>query len=114
MTDKFNNNMIVLGEKKKGNGTHEILNLMKEIIDFQDKVEIAAEAQANPKQKAVIDGFLSDLEAMNDQLLEMAKGAIKSVRRQVEKDVESVEQDGPEVTVEDERTKVVSPVAPSM
>jgi len=111
---RLNNDLLVVSEKKKGNGTGEVLNLMKEVMDFQSKIDAAAEAQSNPSQRAAIEGFSADIAEMYSKLLEMAKGGIRSVRKSVHEDVETIEEEGPGVTVEKEETVVRPPVAPSM
>lgn len=111
---KLNNSMLVVSEKKKGNGTGEVLNLMKEVMDFQGKIDAAAEAQTDPSQRAAIEGFSEDIASMYEKLLEMAKGGIRSVRRSVEKDTEVIEDGdvGPEISKG--KTSVISPTIPTM
>jgi len=108
MTTEFNSNMIVLGEnKQKGDGVNAVLNFMKEVRDFQEKIDACAEAQINPTSKATIEKFSDYVEDMYANLLDMAKGGIRKIRRPDEV------QEAPEVVVE-KGTSVNSPVRPTM
>jgi hypothetical protein len=111
---EFGNNMIILGEaKKKGDGVNAVLTLMKDLRDFQEKVDDAADAQINPANKTTIQGFSTDIEKMYGSLLDMAKGGIRTIREQ-EPEVQKDNEIGGEATVEKGKTVVTPPVAPSI
>ena len=118
MTKMFNE-MIVLGESKKektGDGVNEVLTLMKEVRDFQDKIDACAESQTRPENRTKIQEFSNSIEEMYGVLLEMAKGGIRSLRKAPEasegaEETEEILESGP-VKIERERSTVTPPVAP--
>ena len=121
MTDRFNE-MIILGEAKKdkkGDGVNAVLILMKDIRDFQDKIDTCLQAQTDPNNRAKIESFDRLIDKMYKDLLGIAEGGIKSVRRQrdmiesePEAEVEVVEET--EVKPAKPPVMVNAPVIPKM
>lgn len=68
-------------KKKKGRGIHEILTLMKDLIDFQEKVEACIDAQELSQNKEKIEQFDRHLDDMYDSLLEVVSGGVRDVRK---------------------------------
>ncbi len=66
---------------KKGDGINAVLILMKDLRDFQDKVESCMEAQDIEEISNKIENFYSHLDEMYGVLLEIASNGIKSVRK---------------------------------
>jgi len=78
-----NNDLILLAEdkkSKKGDGVNAVLVLMKDLRDFQDKVDTCLEAQAIAENKAKIAKFYTYLDKMYQDLLEIASGGIRKKR----------------------------------
>jgi len=71
------------GKSKKGGGTNAVLTLMKELADFQDKVQSCIDAQDISDRKKDLGFFYDKLDEMAEVLLEMAADGIKS-KRQIE------------------------------
>lgn len=94
MYDKHQNILNFAESKKsKGDGINAVLTLMKDVRDFQDKIDACIEAQAIEENKQKIEKFDEILDQMYATLLEIAEGGIKSVRqrnRQVEIEDEEV------------------------
>ena len=67
--------------KKGDDGINAALVLMKDIRDFQDKVEMAMESQSNPENREKIESFYENLETMYSTLLEIASGGIRQIRK---------------------------------
>lgn len=68
-------------KSKKGDGINAVLVLMKELRDFQDRVEACLEAQDIEDIAAKIRSFDTHLDEMYGTLLDIASNGIKSVRR---------------------------------
>lgn len=66
---------------KKGDGINSVLVLMKDVRDFQEKIESCAEAQAIAENKAKIEEFQSYVEDMYEVLLGMASEGVRVVRQ---------------------------------
>ena len=110
---QFNDNMIVLGEtKKRGDGVNAVLTLMKDVRDFQEKVDACVEAQINPANKTAIQGFSGDIEKMYSSLLDMAKGGVRTMREPEERTEGVVEEEGR--PVEKGKVTVSPPTPPKM
>jgi hypothetical protein len=84
MENKMNKNIITIAgdnvKKKKGGGTNAVLTMMKELGDFQDKVETCIEAQDISDRRKKLEIFYDKLDEMAEVLLEMAAHGIKSKR----------------------------------
>ena len=78
-------NIITIGsensKRQKGDGVNAVLTLMKDLRDFQDKVESCIEAQAIAENKAKVEKFYEGLDKMAEALLEIAESGIKSKRK---------------------------------
>jgi len=73
-------------EKKGDDGINAVLVLMKDMRDFQEKVDTCLEAQSVPENRAKIQQFDTMLDKMYESLLDIAGGGIRSVRkRKIEK-----------------------------
>ena len=84
MTSPYNE-MIILGQnkkEKKGDGINAVLVLMKDIRDFQDKIETCIQAQTMEPTKEKVKQFDRMIDKMYKDLLEIASGGIKSIRKQ--------------------------------
>jgi hypothetical protein len=69
------------GKRKKGGGTNAILTLMKELGDFQEKVEVCIDAQDISDRREKLGIFYDKLDEIAEVLLEMASEGIKSKRK---------------------------------
>jgi hypothetical protein len=85
MENNMSNNIITIasegGKRKKGGGTNAVLTLMKELGDFQDKVQTCIDAQDLADRRANLEVFYDKLDEMAEVLLEMAADGIKSKRK---------------------------------
>ena len=74
--------MIILGEKqkKKGGSLAAVLKLITDLTDFEEKIEVCADAQEMSQNKQKIKEFTQDIDKMYKVLLGMAQGGIKSLR----------------------------------
>jgi hypothetical protein len=85
MENSMNNNIITIAgsdsKRKKGNGVNAVLTLMKELGDFQDKVEACIDAQDISQSKEKLEIFYDKLDEMAEVLLGMASVGIKSKRK---------------------------------
>jgi len=68
-------------KKNKGDGVNAVLTLMKDLRDFQDKVEACIESQSLTDNRDKIEKFYEGLDKMAEVLLEIAEGGIKSKRK---------------------------------
>ena len=68
-------------KKNKGDGINAILTLMKDLRDFQDKVETCIDAQAIAENKQKVEQFYDLLDNMAEVLLDIAESGIKSSRK---------------------------------
>ena len=64
-------------EKVKGDGINEVLVLMKEAKEYQDRIEECAEAQALTENKQKIEGFYALMDQMYVVMLELVKGGLR-------------------------------------
>jgi len=89
------NNIIAIasenGKRKKGGGTNAVLTLMKELGDFQEKVQTCIDAQDITDSSQKLEIFYDKLDEMAEVLLEMAATGIKS-KRKIE-DIEDIEEE---------------------
>jgi hypothetical protein len=80
----MNNNIITIAsdnsKKKKGGGTNAVLVLLKDLGDFQDKVQACIEAQDIEQQRSKVEAFYDQLDNMAQTLLDMAGNGIRSRR----------------------------------
>jgi len=106
------------GKRKKGGGTNAILTLMKELGDFQDKVESCIDAQDISERREKLGVFYDKLDEIAEVLLEMASEGIKSKRKEdmlektddvLEDEVLDDEEDeGPEVKILSDKPRASS------
>lgn len=90
----FGNNMILIQRraedevkkkdkeksKTKGDGINAALVLLKDLRDFQDKVEACSEAQDIADYKKQVEDFNAELDKMYETLLNIARGGMHSNR----------------------------------
>lgn len=69
-------------KKKKGEGIHEVLSLMKELMEFQERVQECIDAQAITQNKEKLEAFYDNLDSMSQVLLEITETGLKSKRSQ--------------------------------
>ena len=83
MSSKQDNIFILASEKatKKGTGINAILGLLKDFVDFQDKLCVAMEAQDIAENRQKLEAFCGKMEEMYEELLNMARGGVRSVRK---------------------------------
>ena len=67
-------------KSKNGDGINAVLVLMKDLRDFQEKVDSCLEAQAIAENKQKIAQFDAMLDQMYQTLLQIASGGITSIR----------------------------------
>jgi len=126
MKSQFNE-MIILAEDKKTKSNSDVasvLGLMKDLLDFQDKVDKCAEAQVSPKNQQVIESFDDVLIKMYKELGVIAESAIYKMKDEsigdAEVEVEETEIEGSEGAVieksdiDKSETKLTPPVIPTM
>jgi hypothetical protein len=80
----------MMDSDKKGkseDGVNAVLVLMKDMRDFQAKVEACLEAQSIPENRAKVAEFDNLLDNMYSTLLEIAGSGIKNIRQR-KKEVE--------------------------
>lgn len=86
------------GKKKgkgKGEGMNEVLTLMKELIEFQEKVQICIDSQAISDNRQKLEQFYDNLDSMAEVLLGIAESGLRSKRGAIEQteDVEEVQEE---------------------
>lgn len=65
---------------KKGGGVAAILGLAKDLMDFQSKVNDCCESQDMTEIKSKIESHAESLAKMYEDLLDIAKAGVKSIR----------------------------------
>ena len=111
MSDKskeFNTGILVMSELKKnrkGDGINAVLKLLADVRDFQDKIEVAIEAQGMVENKVKLEECCTKVEEMYETLLEIASGGIRSIKNNG-KEVKETEVSSP--------VMVNTPVIPKM
>ncbi len=80
------NELIVLAEKektkKKGGSLGSVFKLVQDLIDFEENIQEAIDAQEMSENKSKIEGFLSSIDEMYDVLLGIAREGIAAARNQ--------------------------------
>lgn len=123
MQEQFNKITVVAEEKKKkGQGLNAILTLMKDMVNFQDRVRDCIEAQDIKENVDKLAKFSECIEGMYSDLLDMAAPAIKSHRNVRETPSENVTEpvvsDKPSIDIHPEAlpasSRVVRPSVPKM
>lgn len=112
---KFNE-LIVLAEKektkKKGGSLGSVFKLVQDLIDFEENIQEAIDAQEMSENKSKIESFLADIDKMYDVLLGIAREGIAAARSQrsmVEQvEGEEVVEPAPEVIQEPESDTKIS------
>ena len=78
------NELIVLAEKektkKKGGSMAAILKLTQDLVEFENNLQEAIDAQEMSENKSKIEAFLADIDKMYEVLFNMAKSSIQSLR----------------------------------
>ena len=103
---------------KKGGGVAAILGLAKDLMDFQDKVNACCEAQDITENKQKIESHATALSKMYEDLLDIAKAGVKSIRENA--NVETVgeepkqEMDAAPAPATSEKSMIQSPSIPSL
>jgi hypothetical protein len=72
---------------KKGGGVAAILGLAKDLMDFQSKVNDCCEAQDMTEIKTKIESHADALAKMYEDLLDIAKAGVKSIRENASADL---------------------------
>jgi len=68
-------------KKKKGSGFNAVLTLLKELSDFQDKVQVCIDAQDIAENRQRLEIFDDKLDEVAQVLLEMAEAGVRSKKR---------------------------------
>jgi len=80
------NELIVLAEKektkKKGGSLGSVFKLVQDLIDFEENIQEAMDAQEMSENRAKIESFLADIDKMYDVLLGIAREGIAAARSQ--------------------------------
>lgn len=106
------NELIVLAEKektkKKGGSMAAILKLTQDLVEFENNLQEAIDAQEMSENKQKIESFLADIDKMYEVLFNMAKSSIQALRseRTMPEVQEEVVEEAP--VVEEAETKPVS------
>lgn len=80
------------GKSKKGGGFNAVLTLLKDLSDFQDKVQGCIDSQDLADNKKKLEIFDSKLDEMAQVLLEMAEAGVRS-KKKLDGSSEEVESD---------------------
>ena len=104
------NNILRLSEKtvKKDDGINAILVFLKDLRDFQDKLNTCLEAQTNVENRQRIERHADGLSSMYKDLIEIASGGVRDIRKRPES-----QEQYPASTLPEE-TDIQAPVEPSM
>ena len=105
----MSNIICIAGEndkKKKGGGTNAVLALMKDLGDFQEKVQTCMDAQDLEDRRSKLELFYDKLDEMAEVLLAMAADGIKSKR-----DVKVVEEEVDETDAIEDTEEIENPLA---
>ena len=103
-------------EGKKGEGMKAILVLLKDISDFQTKIEQCIEAQEISENRDAIEEFDSYIDEMCVKLLDMVREGMRSMRNRGFEDLQDeVNADTDEVEIEEEPSVIdeIEPVIES-
>jgi hypothetical protein len=110
------NELIVLAEKektkKKGGSLGSVFKLVQDLIDFEENIQEAIDAQEMAENKSKIESFLADIDKMYAVLLDIAKEGIAAARSQrmvvdqVEETEEVVSEPVPEVSQPEDDTRI--------
>lgn len=73
--------LVQADKKKKGDGIKAVLTLTQELREFQEKVESCLESQSLEEIRSRIESFDDALNEMYNELLDIAKGNVKSLRK---------------------------------
>jgi len=79
---------------KKGDGINSILGFLQEMRLFRDKIDACAEAQDITENKQKIEAVGQELDKHYEELLDLAKGGIRSIRKQPVPGMEAEESTG--------------------
>lgn len=103
-------------KRKKGDGINAVLTLMKEMREFQERVEECIEAQDVAEHKGKIEEFNNYVESMYEVLLDIARGGLRRERTGEEAvpAPEAAPKEAPKVEVKDTSKAVVAPKPPTM
>lgn len=119
MNSQFNELILVASDeggkekKKKGDGVNAVLTLMKDMRDFQEKVESCIESQDIDENKQKVVEFNTHIENMYEVLLDIARGGIK--RDRAVNQPPQVQEVMPEVVTEPkDEFKLTAPKAPKI
>lgn len=69
-------------KSKKGDGINAVLGLLQELRNFMDKIQACADAQDITENRQKVEAIATELDKHYEELLELAKGGIKSIRKQ--------------------------------
>lgn len=94
-------------KSNKGDGINAVLTLMKDLRDFQDKVEAGIEAQAITENREKLEVFYDKLDEMAVVLLGIAEVGMKRKVNQIDEDVVDSEVD----VVDEEEVEESRPVS---
>jgi len=103
---------------KKGGGVAAILGLAKDLMDFQDKVNACSDAQDISENKQKIESHAAALSKMYEDLLDIAKAGVKSIRENANVDISKDEgergMDTSPAPATSEKSMLQSPSIPSL
>ena len=90
------NELIILAEKakKKGGSLASIFKLIQDLIEFEEKIQEAVNAQEVLTNKTHIEGFLTDIDRMYEILLGIAREGISAARNERALPQEEESEDG--------------------
>jgi len=97
-----NEQILVQADKKgkKGDGIKAVLTLTQELRDFQEQVEKCLEAQDIEDIKERIESFDDSLNTMYNELLDIAKGNIKTLKKDQDEIEDEIEDENENENVE--------------
>ena len=98
------NELTIVAEKtkKKGGSLASIFKLIQDLIEFEEKIQEAVNAQEVLDNKTQIEGFLTDIDKMYEILLGIAREGISAARNERLNPQEEVSEEGEEVSAKPE------------
>jgi hypothetical protein len=82
--------------KKKGGSLASVFKLIQDLIEFEEKIQEAINAQEVSTNKSQIEGFLTDIDKMYEVLLTIAREGISAARNERTMAQETVTEEGEE------------------
>ena len=104
------NELTIVAEKtkKKGGSLASIFKLIQDLIEFEEKIQEAVNAQEVLDNKTQIEGFLTDIDKMYEILLGIAREGISAARNERLNPQEEVSEEGDEVSTPEVKAEPIA------